>query len=140
MVSKITMYPTKVTQPNRNKSSGLQGKCFNAVERNGHTYDVNCRDQQDPKYHHEWSNAEEILKGKTIQCGRPSTHMCSHATYYGIKGYRNTCPIAGVTGTYTQPATLRLFFDLSKKKISSSAKIEKVELSFEIKSSASAAS
>ena len=131
MVSKITMYPTKVTQPNRNKSSGLQGKCFDAVERNGHTYNISCTDQRDPKYHHEWSNAEEILKGKTIQCGRPSTHMCSHATYYGIKGYRNTCPIAGVTGTYTQPATLRLFFDLSKKKISSSAKIEKVELSFE---------
>ena len=131
MAEKVTMYPTKVSQPNRNKSSGLQGKCFKAVRRNGTSYTVNCKDQKDPKYHHEWSNAEEILKGNTIQCGRKSTKMCSHATYYGIAGYRNTCPIAGVTGTYTQPATLRVFFDLSKKGISSSAKIEKVEISFD---------
>lgn len=131
MSKKITMYPTKVTQPNRDKPSGLQGKCFKAVRRTGSTYDVNCRDQYDPKYHHEWSNAEEILKGRTIQCGRPSTHMCSHETYYGIKGYRNTCPLAGVTGTYTQPATLRLFFNLSKKNVSSNADIEKVVLSFD---------
>lgn len=131
MTDKVTMYPTKVSQPNRNKASGLQGKCFKAVRRSGSSYEVNCRDQKDPKYHHEWSDAEEILKGKTIQCGRPSTKMCSHATYYGIAGYRNTCPIAGVTGTYTQPATLRVFFNLSKKGISSSAKINKVEISFE---------
>lgn len=131
MTDKVTMYPTKVTQPNRNKASGLQGKCFKAVRRNGTSYEVNCRDQKDPKYHHEWSNAEEILKGNTIQCGRKSTKMCSHSTYYGIAGYRNTCPIAGVTGTYTQPATLRVFFNLSKKGISSSAKIKKVEISFE---------
>ena len=131
MTQKIQMYPTDVKQPNRNKSSGLKGKCFKAVTRSGNTYQVNCRDQKDPKYHHEWSNAEEILKGKTIQCGRKSTKMCSHATYFGIKGYRNTCPIAGVTGTYTQPATLRLLFDLKQKGISPSAKIEKVELAFE---------
>lgn len=130
-MAKATMYPTGVSQPNRNKASGLQGKCFMAVTRSGGTYEISCRDQKDPKYHHEWSNAEEILKGKTIQCGRPSTKMCSHETYYGIKGYRNTCPIAGVSGTYTQPATLRLFFNLKKKGISSSAKIEKVQLSFE---------
>ena len=130
-MEKITMYPTKVTQPNRNKSSGLQGKCFKAVRRSGSTYDISCTDQRDPKYHHEWSNAEEILKGKTIQCGRPSTHMCSHETYYGIKGYRNTCPIAGVTGTYTQPATLRLYFDIKKKGIYPGAQIESVTLTFQ---------
>ena len=132
MAQKITMYPTGVSQPNRNQSSGLQGKCFSkAVTRGGGTYGISCKTQKDPKYHHEWSNAEEILKGNTIQCGRPSTRMCSHETYYDIKGYRNTCPIAGVNGTYTQPATLRLSFDLSKKGVSSSAKIEKVEISFE---------
>ena len=131
MTEEITMYPTSVKQPNRNESSGLDKKCFTAVKRNGGTYKISCTDQKDPKYYHEWSDAEEILKGKTIQCGRPSTKMCSHKTYYGIKGYRNTCPIAGVTGTYTQPATLRLFFDLSKKKISSSAQIKKVKISFE---------
>lgn len=130
-MAKITMYPTKVEQPNRDKSSGLQGKCFKAVRRNGTTYDVTCVDQRDPKYHHEWSNAEEILKGKTIQCGRPSTKMCSHETYYGIKGYRNTCPIAGVTGTYTQPATLRLYFDIKKKGVYPGAKIENVILTFQ---------
>lgn len=131
MAEKVTMFPTKVTQPNRNQPSGLQGKCLSAVQRNGDTYEVDCSYQQDPRYHHEWSNMEEILRGKTIQCGRPSTRFCSHETYYGIKGYRNTCPIAGISGTYTQPATLRVFFDLSKKNISSSAKIEKVVISFE---------
>lgn len=131
MVEKVTMYPTKVSQPNRNKDSGLQGKCLKAIRRNGTSYNVSCSYQKDPRYHHEWSNAEEILKGKTIQCGRPSTKFCSHKTYYGIKGYRNTCPIAGISGTYTQPATLRLFFDLKKKGVSSSAKIEKIEISFE---------
>ena len=130
-MAQITMYPTKVEQPNRNKSSGLQGKCFKAVRRGGSTYEISCTDQRDPKYHHEWSNAEEILKGKTIQCGRPSTHMCSHATYYGIKGYRNTCPIAGVTGTYTQPATLRLHFDIKAKGVYPGAKIESVILTFQ---------
>ena len=130
-MQEVTMYPTKVSQPNRNKDSGLQGKCFEAVTRSGGTYSISCQDQRDPKYHHEWSNAEEILKGKTIQCGRPSTHMCSHATYYGIAGYRNTCPIAGVTGTYTQPATLRVKFDLSKKGISSHAIISEVKISFD---------
>ena len=130
-MEKITMYPTSVSQPNRDKSSGLQGKCFKAVRRNGTSYTISCRDQQDPKYHHEWSNAEEILKGKTIQCGRPSTHMCSHETYYGIAGYRNTCPIAGVTGTYTQPATLKVKFNLKKKGINSNATIEEVKISFD---------
>ena len=84
MSQKITMYPTGVSQPNRNQDSGLQGKCLKAVRRNGTSYTTRCDTQKDPKYHHEWSNAEEILNGKTIQCGRPSTHMCSHATYYGI--------------------------------------------------------
>lgn len=130
-MSKVTMYPTKVEQPNRNKSSGLKGKCFHAVRRNGTTYKIGCKDQKDPKYHHEWSNAEEICKGKTIQCGRPNTKMCSHKTYYSIKGYRNTCPIAGVSGTYTQPATLRLYFDVLKKGITSNAKINNVSLIFQ---------
>ena len=131
-MSKITMYPTRVEQPNRDKSSGLNKKFFYPVQRNGKLYyAANRSNQKDPKYHHEWSNAEEIMYGKTIQCGRKSTHFCSHKTYYGIKGYRNTCPIAGVNGTYTQPATLRLFFDINQKGISSAAKINEVSLSFE---------
>lgn len=130
-MSKVTMYPTGAEQPNRNKSSGLQGKCYKAVRRNGTTYDVSCSLQKDPKYHHEWSNVEEIFTGGTIQCGRPSTKHCSHKTYYSIKGYRNTCPIAGISGTYTQPATLRLFFNPTKKGVVSSTKIKSVQLSFE---------
>lgn len=130
-MTKVTMYPNRVEQPNRNEPSGLQGKCLKAVQRNGETYNVSCSYQQDPKYHHEWSNAEEIFNGNTIQCGRPNTRHCSHKTYYGIAGYRNTCPIAGISGTYTQPATLRVFFDLERKGILPSAKINKVEISFE---------
>lgn len=123
---KLSLYPISITQPNKNKSSGLAGTCFKEVRRNGKKYNVNCRDQKDPKYHHQWINTENLKKGKTTQCGKASKYHCSHKTYYGIKGYRNTCPIAGVTGTYTQPATLRMKFDA--KKLSSSAKINKVSV------------
>ena len=45
----IKMFPTKVEQPNRNQSSGLNQYCFKAVTRSGGTYTIGCRDQQDPK-------------------------------------------------------------------------------------------
>lgn len=131
-MSKITMYPTSITQPNKNKSSGLAGTCFKEVRRNGKKYNVGCRDQKDPKYHHQWVNTTNLkTKGKAAQCGVASKYHCNHSTYYSIKGYRNTCPIAGVTGTYTMPATLRMKFDLSKKGIKSAVKVNKVTIKFQ---------
>ncbi|MBO5180153.1 MAG: hypothetical protein J6B87_07415 [Clostridia bacterium] len=129
-MAKATLYPTKIEQPNKNKSSGLAGVHFQEVRRDGKVHLKNLRDLNDPKYHHQWSNTSNLKEGKTAQCGHKSSYHCSHKTYYSIKGYRNTCPIAGVTGTYTQPATLSLYFSPEKKKIYSDAKINSVTLSF----------
>lgn len=126
---KATLYPSKIEQPNVNKSSGLAGKCLKEIRRDKSVHDGNCRTQKDPKYHHGWSNTSELKTGGTTQCGRKSSYHCSHKTYYSIKGYRNTCPIAGVNGTYTQPATLRLHFDPISKNITSTSKIKSVKLS-----------
>ena len=123
-----TLYPSKIEQPNQNQSSGLAGKCLKEIRRDKSVHPGNCRNQKDPKYHHAWSNTSELKTGGVTQCGRRSSYHCSHSTYYGIKGYRNTCPIAGVNGTYTQPATLRLHFDPLSKGISSVSQIKKVKL------------
>lgn len=111
-----TMYPSGVRQPNRNQKNPISRWCFKEIRRKGDVYNLGCANPNDPRYYHEWSNAEEILYGREIQCGRPSTKHCSHATYYNIAGYRNTCPIAGCNGTYNQPATLQL--EMSKSHLS----------------------
>lgn len=129
-MSTVNMYPTKITQPNQNENSGLAGVHFEEIRRDGKIHLSNLRDLDDPKYFHAWKNTSNLKEGKIANCGNPSSYHCSHATYYGIKGYRNTCPIAGVTGTYTQPAALKLEFDPLKKGISSDAKIESVTLHF----------
>lgn len=129
-MAKATLYPTKIEQPNKNKSSGLAGVHFQEVRRDGKVHLKNLRDLNDPKYHHQWSNTSNLKEGKTAQCGHKSSYHCSHKTYYSIKGYRNTCPIAGVTGTYTQPATLSLYFSPESKKIYANAKINSVTLKF----------
>lgn len=123
-----TLYPKKIEQPNANKSSGLAGKCLKEIRRDKSVHNGNCRTQKDPKYHHAWSNTSELKTGGVAQCGRKSSYHCSHATYYSIKGYRNTCPIAGVNGTYTQPAALRLYFDLLEKNIVASSQIKSVKV------------
>ena len=129
-MAKVTLYPTKIEQPNKNKSSGLAGVHFQEVRRDGKVHLKNLRDLNDPKYHHQWSNTSNLKEGKTAQCGHKSSYHCSHKTYYSIKGYRNTCPIAGVTGTYTQPATLSLYFSPESKKIYADSKINSVTLKF----------
>ena len=127
-MAKLSLYPKKITQPNKNKSSGLAGNCFKEVRRNGKKYNVNCGYQKDPKYHHQWINTENLKIGKTAQCGKESKYFCNHKTYYGIKGYRNTCPIAGVSGTYTQPATLRMYFDYNR--LPATSKINNITIKF----------
>lgn len=130
-MKRLVMFPTEITQPNKNENSGLSKYCFKEVRRNGKAYTTGCRDQRDPKYHHQWVNTTNLLKGSTAQCGRASRTTCNHATYYSIKGYRNTCPIAGVTGTYNQPATLRLSFDLEKRGITKEVKVKEVKISLQ---------
>ena len=128
---KIKLYPSKIEEPNANKSSGLSKYCFKAVESKNHILTVRCDYQHDPKYYHPWTNLNELLKGGMAQCGRRSSYGCSHETYYGITGYRNTCPIAGVVGTFTQPAKLRLHFSPKTKGIGVNDKINSVEISFQ---------
>lgn len=127
---KVKLYPSKIEEPNANKSSGLSKYCFKAVESKNYILTVRCDYQHDPKYYHPWTNLNELLKGGMAQCGRRSSYGCSHETYYGITGYRNTCPIAGVVGTFTQPAKLRLYFSPKTKGIGSGDKINSVEISF----------
>lgn len=131
-MAKASLYPTKITQPNQNESNGTKGKYPKEIGRDGkvHIEKLNERDLNDPKYYHLWKNTSNLKTGGMANCGNRSSYHCSHATYYGIKGYRNTCPIAGATGTYTQPAKLRMEFNPKEKGILSTAVIKSVKVSF----------
>ena len=96
----ISLYPTKITQPNSNERNPITKWNFKEVRRGGKTYPYGSANPNDPRYFHAWTNTSNLLSGGIAQCGRPSTYHCSHKTYYSIKGYRNTCPIAGCNGTY----------------------------------------
>lgn len=103
------MYPSNVKQPWADvKKENPFPCCIKAVDRNGNYEGYNCANRSDPRYYHEWTNAMELTRGGEIQCGRPSNYYCNHKTYYQIGGYRNTCPIAGCSGTYFQPSLLQL--------------------------------
>ena len=131
-MTKVSMYPISITQPNQNTSNRTEGKYSKEIKRNGKIgiASLNHRDLNDPKYYHLWKNVSNLKSGGEARCGERSSYHCSHKTYYGIKGYRNTCPIAGATGTYTQPAALYLDFNPSKKGISSTATIKSVKITF----------
>ena len=130
----ISLYPTKITQPNSNERNPITKWNFKEVRRGGKTYPYGSANPSDPRYFHAWTNTSNLLSGGIAQCGRPSTYHCSHKTYYSIKGYRNTCPIAGCNGTYNAPATLRLHVNqkaLINKGMTANSKIEKVVLTFQ---------
>lgn len=77
-----------------------------------------CRFGSANPRHHGYFNLENLIgenkNGEYAQCGYPATRQCNYKTFYDIKGFRNTCPIAGVCGTYNKPAELELYFDFSK--------------------------
>lgn len=132
-MAKITLYPSSIKQPNANQKISIKKWCFKEVRRGGKVYPYGCSSPDDPRYYHKWSNTKQLKSGKRAQCGRPSTQNCSHKTSHNIKGYRNTCPIAGCNGTYNTPATLQLVFDktdLIKKGLSSNSKIKQIDISF----------
>ena len=133
-MAKVTLYPSKISQPNADDKIDIKKWCFKEVRRGGGVYNYGCSSPYDPRYYHAWSNVDELTEGKAAQCGRPSTRFCSHAVSHGIAGYRNTCPIAGCNGTYNTPATLRLYLSkkaLADKGIKTGAKVKKVTISFE---------
>ena len=123
---KTSLQPTKITQP-------LAGKRIqNAKKKNIKSPSV-CRDgNADPSYHPwEIGSLNNFIKGKQIQCGRKSTYHCNLKTVRWIKGYRNTCPIAGCCGTFNRPAPLILnAFNFSQKQINKKIKISNVKISY----------
>lgn len=129
-MTQAVLRPSKVTEKEPRKNTGLQKKHFLAVRRNGTTYKVNTKDQDDPKYFHLWNNLDNLKYGKVAQCGHTNANTCTTKTEHGIKGYRNICPIGGVTGTYVQPSPIYLRFKPSDHGINDDTKITKLTLSF----------
>lgn len=86
---------------------------------------------KDRKYHG-WINLDHLSqKDKEAQCGWHSGN-CNTNTYYGIAGYRNICPIAGMNGDYVQPAKLQFSnFGFKANDITESAKIKRVKVYLE---------
>ena len=125
-MSKATIKPTKISQL-------YQGQKIKNTKGDYVKSPSICRDgNADPSYHPwESSNLENFLSGKQIQCGRKSTYHCSLKTVRWIKGYRNTCPIAGCCGTFNKPAPLVLNkFNFKDKKIIKKIKITEINISY----------
>ena len=55
------LYPTKVEQPNANKSSGLNKRYFKAVESRNYVLEVRHDLQKDPRYFHKNVVTEVLL-------------------------------------------------------------------------------
>lgn len=125
-MSTTNIQPTKITQP-------LAGKQIqNSKGKNIKSPSV-CRDgNADPSYHPwEKGTLNNFLEGKQVQCGRKSTYHCNLKTVRWIKGYRNTCPIAGCCGTFNRPAPLELTkFNFKQKQITKKINISKLQLSY----------
>lgn len=91
-----------------------------------------CVHPRDKRYYHPWLNLQELTHGGKAQCGYPATHNCNYNIYYDIKGYRNTCPIAGCNGTFHTPALLKLAgFNFEEKGIKEGATIHSITVEFE---------
>lgn len=129
MTSKINIQATQITQPKAGK------QIQNSKEQNIKSPSV-CRDgNANPSYHPwEYKTLNNFIKGKQIQCGRKSTYHCNLKTVRWIKGYRNTCPIAGCCGTFNRPAPLILDkFNFKEKQITKAIKINKVKVEYQHK-------
>lgn len=125
-MSKTSIQATKITQP-------LAGKRIqNSKGKNIKSPSV-CRDGDANPSYHPWEigTLNNFIKGKGIQCGRKSTYLCNLKTVRWIKGYRNTCPLAGCCGTFNRPAPLILSkFNFSQKNITKKIKISDVKISY----------
>ena len=125
-MSKTSIQATKITQP-------LAGKRIqNSKGKNIKSPSV-CRDGDAAPSYHPWEigTLNNFIKGKGIQCGRKSTYLCNLKTVRWIKGYRNTCPLAGCCGTFNRPAPLILSkFNFSQKNITKKIKISDVKISY----------
>lgn len=127
MTSKVTLQATRITQPKAGQRiKDSKGKYVKSPSV--------CRDgDATPAYHPwEYKTLNNFLSGKQIQCGRQSSYHCNLKTVKWIKGYRNTCPIAGCCGTFNRPAPLILDkFNFVKKGIKKKINISGVNVSFQ---------
>lgn len=122
----VTLQPTRITQPLAGKRiTNAKGKYIKSPSK--------CRDGNAQPAYHPWEigDLDDFLVGKQITCGRKSTYHCNLKTVNWIKGYHNTCPIAGCCGTFNRPAPLILDkFNFKTKKITKEIKISNVTVSY----------
>jgi hypothetical protein len=91
-----------------------------------------CRDGDAQPAYHWWEKdkLKNFINGGTAQCGKPSKYSCNLKN----KGYRNTCPIAGICGTFNQPASIFVLdFNFSENKVNEKIKINALDFSYEHK-------
>ena len=125
-MSKANLKPTKISQL-------YQGEHIKNSKGNNIKSPGVCRDGNAEPSYHPWESGtlNNFLSGKQIQCGRKSTYHCNLKTVRWIKGYRNTCPLAGCCGTFNKPAPLVLSdFNFLQKKIAKKIKISNVKISY----------
>lgn len=126
-MSTTSLQATNITQP-------LAGKRIQNSKKKNIKSPSTCRDGDAAPSYHPWEigTLNNFIKGKQIQCGRKSTYHCNLKTVKWIKGYRNTCPIAGCCGTFNRPAPLILNkFNFDKKNITKKIKISNVQISYQ---------
>lgn len=98
--------------------------------KNSNPFYTACLEPNKTRRYHGWSHLDNLKKGKVIQCGYHSGN-CKTATVYGIGGYRNTCPIAGINGDFPCPSKLQISeFNFSQNKITSNSVIDSITVSF----------
>ena len=92
----------------------------------------NCLYKNKKRKYHGWLNLDHLSKtNKIAQCGWDNGN-CNHSNHYGIGGYHNVCPIAGINGDYVWPAKLEFSnFDFKKNNISDSSNVKSITVSFE---------
>lgn len=92
----------------------------------------NCLYKNKKRKYHGWLNLNNLKeKNKVAQCGWDNGN-CDHSTHYGIGGYHNICPIAGINGDYVWPAKLQLSdFEFNKNNITSTASIKSIKVYIE---------
>ncbi len=91
-----------------------------------------CMYKDKKRKYHGWLNLDNLSKkNKVAQCGWDDGN-CNHSTHYGIGGYHNVCPIAGINGDYVWPARVMFSnFDFKKNKITSHSNVKSITVSFE---------
>ena len=120
----VLLRPRAISQVNANQvASDYRSWCNNNGE---------CLYKNKNRKFHGWINLSNLKsEGRVAQCGWDNGD-CNHETHYGIGGYHNICPIAGINGDYVWPAKLQFSkFDFKSNNIVSTSKIKSLIIYFE---------